>query len=58
MREVISPPAPAPARPVISLPPEASAAEVADFARGTAILDRLARRVAELLAEHDKDGVR
>lgn len=54
MREVTTLPASAPARPAILLPPEASATEVADFARGTAILDRLARRVAELLAEHDK----
>ncbi|MCA0278844.1 MAG: hypothetical protein LCH86_22850 [Proteobacteria bacterium] len=54
MREVTTPPTPTPAGPAISLPQEASAAEVADFARGTAILDRLARRVAELLAEHDK----
>lgn len=52
MREVTPP---APIRPTIGLPPEASAEEVADFARGVAILERLARRTAELAREHGKE---
>lgn len=46
---------PAPIRPAITLPEGASATEVADFARGVAVLERLARQVAELLRQHGKD---
>ena len=49
---------PTPNRPTISLPPEASAEEVVDFARGVAILERLARRTAELASEHGKESDR
>lgn len=58
MREVTPPPTPIPARSAVALPPEASTSEMADFARGTAILERLARRVTELLDKHGKDGGR
>lgn len=52
MRDVTPP---APASQAITLPPEASAAEAADFARGIAVLDRLARRVAELAREQERE---
>ncbi|WP_378945646.1 hypothetical protein [Mesorhizobium sp. ANAO-SY3R2] len=52
MREVTPP---TPIRPAVVLPPEASAEEVADFTRGVAILERLARRTAELASENGKE---
>lgn len=55
MREVKPP---APNRPAITLPPEASTGEIADFARGTTVLERLAKRTAELVREYGKDNER
>ncbi|MBA8905044.1 hypothetical protein [Aminobacter ciceronei] len=52
MRDVTPP---APASQEIALPPEASAAEAADFARGIAVLDRLARRVKELARTQERE---
>ncbi len=49
MREVTPP---EPIRPAITLPEGANASEVADFARGVTILERLARQVAELVRQH------
>lgn len=46
---------PAPDLREIALPPEASAAEAADFARGISVLERLARRVAELACTQDRE---
>ncbi|WP_432285515.1 hypothetical protein SLT36_01590 [Aminobacter sp. BA135] len=51
MRDV-TPPAPSQE---IALPPEASAAEAADFARGITVLDRLARRVTELARTQERE---
>jgi hypothetical protein len=52
MRDVTMP---APTRPAVTLPPEASAGEAADFARGMAVLQRLAERVAELARAHENE---
>lgn len=52
MRDVTPP---APDFREIALPPEASAAEAADFARGISVLDRLARRVAELARVQERE---
>jgi hypothetical protein len=52
MRETIEP---VPTR-IPSLPPEAGPDEVADFARGVATLDRLAKRVAEFLRARNGEG--
>lgn len=53
MRDVTPP---APDLREIVLPPEASAAEAADFARGVSVLERLARRVAELARVQDREN--
>lgn len=52
----MTPPAPKPQ--AITLPPEASASEAADFARGIAVLERLAKRVAELARAHENENGR
>ncbi|WP_395448649.1 hypothetical protein ACHMW7_28205 [Aminobacter sp. UC22_36] len=52
----MTPPAPKPQ--AITLPAEASTSEVADFARGIAVLERLARRVAELARAHENENSR